>query len=50
MRFISLYTPLTDIVIVHIFYMNETTPRLAGWLHARGLFAGAGGAMLLTMG
>jgi len=22
----------------------------AGWLHARELFAGAGGAMLLTMG
>jgi hypothetical protein len=27
MSFISLYTPLTDIAVVNIFYMNETTPR-----------------------
>jgi hypothetical protein len=26
MSFITLYTPLTDIVIAHIFYINETTP------------------------
>jgi hypothetical protein len=27
MSFINPYSPLTDIVIVHIFYINETTPR-----------------------
>jgi hypothetical protein len=27
MSFMGIYSPLTNIVLVHIFYINETTPR-----------------------
>ena len=29
--FIGIYSPLTDIVIIHIVYINETNPEVEGW-------------------